>query len=73
MKMVLCVAVAVVIDIPDDDSAVCAPLANGPLDELAARLRREACYGRDHGGPDFTLPGVTAWMAAAYRECSVRN
>lgn len=73
MKMVLCAAVAVVIDIPDGDLAVGGPLANGPLDELATRLRREACYGRDHGSPSFTLPGVTAWMAAAYRECSIRN
>jgi hypothetical protein len=73
MKMVLCAAVAVIIDIPDDDSAVCAPLANGPLDDLAARLRREACYGHDHSRPDFTLPGVTAWVAAAYQECQDRN
>jgi len=73
MKMVLCAAVAVIIDIPEDDSAVCAPLAWGPLDELAARLRREACYGRDSKRPNFTLPGVTAWMAAAYQECSTRN
>ena len=73
MKMVLCAAVAVIIDIPDDDSAVCAPLANGPLDELAARLRREACYGRDHSKSAFNLPGVTVGMAAAYQECSDRN
>ena len=73
MKMVLCAAVALIIDIPDDDSTVCAPLANGPLDELAARLRGEACYGRDQSKPDFTLPGVTAWMAAACRECPARN
>ena len=73
MKMVLCAAVAVIIDIPDDDSAVCAPLANGPLDELAARLRREACRGRDNVEPGFTLPDVTPWMDATYRECPVRN
>ena len=73
MRKVLCAAVAVIIDIPDDNAAVCAPLANGPLDELAARLRQEACHGRDSIRPSFTLPGVTAWMAAAYQECSARN
>jgi len=73
MKKLLCVAVGIMIDIPDDDSAVCAPLVNDPLDELAARLRHEACYGRDRTGPDGRLPDVTVWMAAAYQECPERN
>lgn len=73
MRKILCLAVGIIIDIPDDDSAVRAPLANGPLDELAARLRGEACHGRNSKVPDFTLPDVTAWMAAAYQECSDRN
>ena len=73
MKMVLCAAVAVIIDIPDDDSAVCAPLANGPLDELTARLRREACHGRDWNRPPFPFSDVSIRMAAAYQECPLHN
>ena len=60
MKIILCAAVAVIIDIPDADTSVCAPLADGPLDELVVRLRQEACHGRDSRRPDLTLPGVTA-------------
>ena len=41
MRKVLCAAIAVIIDIPDDNAAVCAPLAKSPLDELAARLARK--------------------------------
>jgi len=73
MTKVLCVAVGIIIDIPDDDSAVCAPLANNPLDELAARLRGETRHGRNQSRPDFTMPGVTDLMAAAYHECPDRN
>jgi len=73
MRKVLCAAVAVIIDIPDHNAAIGAPLAKSPLDELTARLRQEACHGRDSRRPDFTLPGVNAWMAAAYQECSARN
>ena len=73
MTKVLCVAVGIMIDIPDDDSAVCVPLANNPLDELSARLRGETHTSRDQSRPDFTIPGVTALMAAGYHECPDRN
>ena len=73
MTKVLCVAVGIIMDIPDDDSCVCAPLANNPLDELAARLRGETCRSRNQNRPDFTIPGVTALMAAAYHECPDQN
>jgi hypothetical protein len=73
MRMILCVAVGIVIDIPDEESAVGAPLANNPLDELAARLRREACCGRDYRRPDFTSPDVTAWKTGAYGEYPTSN
>ena len=73
MQMVLYAVLAVAIDIPDDDLAVGGPLARGPLEELAARLRREACCGRDCREFDFTLPGVTVGMVAAFHECPERN
>ena len=73
MKKILCVTVGIMIDIPDDDSAVCATLANNPLDELAARLRGETPTSRDQSRPDFTMPGVMALMAAAYDEYPDRN
>ena len=73
MKMVLCAALAVAIDIPDDDLAVGGPSVKGRLEELAARLRREACYGRDCRESDFTFPGVTVGMVAAFHECPERN
>jgi len=73
MKKVLCVAVGMMMDFPDDTTDVRAPLPKSPLDELAARLRREACHGRGHSNPDHTLPNVTAWMAAAFQECPDRN
>ena len=55
MKRILCAAVAVVIEVPDDDSPVGVPLAGGPLGELAERLRQEACHGRDCRRPECTL------------------
>jgi hypothetical protein len=71
MKMILCAAVAVAIDIPDDDLAVGGPSAKGPLEELAVRLRREACYGRDCRATVF--PGVSVGMIVAFHECPERN
>ena len=73
MKKAFVVAVAVIIDIPEEHSAGGVPLGNDPLDELAARLRREAAHGRDHSRTDFEMPNVTAQMAAAYRECVNQN
>jgi hypothetical protein len=58
------------VEFPDDPVGVCAPLPKSPLEELAARLRREACCGRDHRGPSVARPNVSARVAGAYRECS---
>jgi hypothetical protein len=69
MKRILCVAVGIVMDVPDDDSAAGVPLSTNPIDELSARLRREACFGRDASSADFIRPEVTAWVAAAFQEC----
>jgi len=44
------------------------PGANSALDEIAARLQREAAHGRDAGPRPIVLPGVTVEMAAFYRE-----
>lgn len=68
MKTVVCVAVALIIDIPDDDAAMCAPLLNNPLDELAERLRREVCHGRDGGRPNWVRPHASP--ATAGQECN---
>jgi hypothetical protein len=73
MAKVLCVTVGIIMDIPDDDSCVCAPLVNSPLDELAARLRGETEPNHKNNRPDFRMPGVTALMAAAYHEFPDRN
>ncbi len=73
MKKVLFIAIAAIIDIPEEDSVIGAPLRTGPLDQTAERLHSEASHGRDHSRPDFDLPGVTAWMAAAYQECPNSN
>jgi hypothetical protein len=69
MKITLFMEITVIVDLPDDDAAVGTPLPKGPLNELAARLRREARYGRDHGKRDVNLCGVTTGMEAAYEEC----
>lgn len=68
MKRTLYVAVGVMVEFPDDTVGVCAPLPKSPLEELAARLRREACCGRDCSEPRFTRPSVSAHVAAACRE-----
>jgi hypothetical protein len=44
-----------------------------PLDDLAERLRDEMRCGRDAGHRPAKAPGVTADMAAAFRECPTRN
>ena len=44
------------------------PDPSSALDEIAARLRREAAHGRDAGLLPIVLPGVTVQMAAFYRE-----
>jgi hypothetical protein len=73
MKRILYVAIGVVVDFPDDAVYVDVPVSNGPLEELAARLQDEACHGRHYCPQRSTLPDVTVWMAAAYRECPNRN
>lgn len=73
MGKVLAVAVGVVIRIADDDSTVCASVANGPLDDLVERLRQEMRYGRGADRRPVKAPGVTVGMAAAHQESSGRN
>ena len=68
MKIALCIAVGIVVDIPDDGTFVGAPLVSNPLDDLVARLRREAAFGRDSVEPQFTPAEITAWATALYRE-----
>lgn len=69
MKKVLYVAVGIVIDIPDDAAGVRAIVPTSPLDELATRLRRESCCGRDYREPSYGQPSIEAYVATAYREC----
>ncbi len=73
MKMNLCVAIAVLIDMPDNDCAAGVHSPTAPIDELTARMRSRT--SRYHNGtrPDFTMPGVTAWMAGAFQESPNRN
>ena len=71
MRRILCIVAGIVIDISDDELAVGVPLAKSPLDELAARLRREARHGRNCNRPGFTSPDVTAWKTGEHYECSV--
>ena len=73
MKRIVCVAVGIVMDLPDDESTVSVPLPTNPMDELAARLRSETPSGREKSRPDFTMPGVTAWMGTAFRDSPDRN
>ena len=73
MKIAFYVAAAIVIDIPEEGLPVGATVVNGPLDELAARLRREARYGRDSAKPAFTQPKMAACMVAACQEFSGQN
>jgi len=73
MKIALCVTIGIVIEVPDDGMPIGAPVANSPLEELAARLRREARCGRDSIDSGFAVPDVAAWMAAAYQEFAQRN
>ena len=70
MKRILCIAVGIMVEFPDDTIGVCAPLPKSPLEELAERLRREQCCGRDRREPSITRPSVNAQVAGAYRECS---
>jgi hypothetical protein len=70
MKRILYVAVGIMVEFPDDTIGVCAPSPKSPLDELAARLRREARCGRDCSEPRVTRPRVSAHVAAACRECN---
>ena len=73
MKRILCVAVGIIMDVPDGESTVGVPLPINPMDELAARLRGGAAARRSKCRPDFTMPGVTAWMATAFQESADRN
>ena len=68
MKRILCVAVGIIMDVSDGESAAGVPLSTNPIDELSARLSREACFGRDASRANFVKPDVTAWMAAAFHE-----
>ena len=68
MKIALYVAVGIVVDIPDGGTPIVAPLVSNPLDDLVARLRREAAFGRDSVEPPFTPAEITAWATAVYRE-----
>ena len=68
MKSTLCIAVAVMVESPDDTLGVCAPLPKSPLEELAERLWREACYGRDCCKPGFARTNTAACTTAACRE-----
>ncbi len=70
MKKVVCVAMAVIIDLPDDEAAASVPLGGDPLDELTARLRREAAHGRDCGREPVKEPEFSTWIAAAFQECA---
>jgi hypothetical protein len=70
MRRILCIAVGVMVEFPDDTIGVCAPLPKSPLEELAERLRHEACCGRDRHGPSLPRPRVLARMAADYQECN---
>ncbi len=69
VKRVFCVAIGVMMEFPDDTASVFAPLPKDPLDQLAERLRREVCFGRDCAEPDCTVPDMTVWLAAAFQEC----
>lgn len=69
MKRRLILVVGIAMAFPDDTTGVCAPMRRSPLGDLAARLRDEACCGRDCRASRPTSPDVTVWMAAAYEEC----
>ena len=69
MKITVCVAIGIVIDIPDGGLPVGVPVVH-PLDELAARLRREASFGRDSVEPGFAVPDLAAWLAAYYQSAA---
>jgi hypothetical protein len=69
VKTVLCISVGIVLDLPDNVAGVGAEVPKSPLEELAARLRREACYGRDCSEPERHRPSVSAFVVTAYKEC----
>ena len=69
MKTVLCISVGIVLDLPDDTAGVGVAVPKSPLEELAARLRREACYGRDCSEPERHQPSASAFVATAFKEC----
>lgn len=71
MRIAVFLAVGAVIDMPEDSLPI--PVPQNPLDELTARLRREARHGRNAAKPDAALPSIAAWMVAAYEECPDRN
>ena len=73
MKMIVCVAIGVLVDVPDNNSAAGVQTPTTPIDELAARLRRRASCHHNRTRPDFTMPGVSAWMAGAFQESADRN
>lgn len=73
MKLALFVAVVIVVDIPDDGLLVDIPPLGNPLDELAARLRREATFGRDSVEPPVAPAKTAAWAAAICRKFAVRS
>jgi hypothetical protein len=66
MKISICVAVAIIIDIPDDDLPIRAPVKD-PLDNFTARLRREATFGRDIAKPRPTSADTKGWAMGVYR------
>jgi hypothetical protein len=73
MKLALFVAAAIIVDIPDDILLVDIPPADNPLDELSARLRREAAFGRDSVEPLFTPVETAAWTATICRKFAMQR
>jgi hypothetical protein len=69
MKRIMCVAIGVVMDIPDDESTAGVPSPINPLDELAACLRGKTTVGCGK----HQLPGATARMSGAFQESPNRN
>lgn len=62
MKKFIALAVRATVHLPIDREH------HHPLEELAARMRREMEQGRDVDVASMLLPGVTVEMAAFYRE-----
>ena len=70
MKINICVAVVIIVDIPDGGVAARVPAKN-PLDELAARLCRDAHFGRDSISYELATPDMAAWIAEAFCQSAV--